>query len=239
MEKDERTSTTVRKRQVLEAYVRTLAVPARASAVAGISRETFYQWKRSDREFAGRLRDIEGKIDDVMEGFLKELILRRHGPSIRFYLTRRHSAYMNAGKLLPQEIRYADQKVRNYRTYDSYNFTEKILPTNSWHKNINLFIRELTESELDLISKFFSNATYLDEVIKSISDSRNNTLIQVDTPVVVGSDTQVAMGTGGLQKDEPAKKLIEAISKDIESIYNTPAADKLRSISEKKRYLFF
>lgn len=135
--------------------------------------------------------------------------------------------------LILQEIRYADQKVRNYRTYNSYNFTEKILPTNSWNKNINLFIRELTESELDLISKFFSSATYLDEVIKSIADSRNKLWTQVETPIVTG-EIKVAMGTGGLSEDEPAKRLIEAISKDIESIYNTPAADKLRRISQKR-----
>jgi len=142
----------------------------------------------------------------------------------------------DAAKLILQEIRYADQKVRNYRTYSSYNFTEKILPTNSWHKNINLFIRKLTESELDLISKFFSSATYLDEVIKSIADSRNKVWIQTDTPMV-NSEIPVAMGTGGLSENEPAKKLIEAISKDIESIYNTPAADKLRRIAESKWYI--
>ena len=159
--------------------------------------------------------------------------------AIYLYFKARNDNRRDAAKLILQEIRYADQKVRNYRTYSSYNFTEKILPTNSWNKNINLFIRELTESELDLISKFFSSATYLDEVIKSISESSNKSWIQVDTPRVIGDETQVAMGTGGLSEKEPAKKLIEAISKDIESIYNTPAADKLRSISEKNRYLFF
>jgi len=158
--------------------------------------------------------------------------------AVFLYFQGRNDNRRDAAKLILQEIRYADQKVRNYRTYSSYNFTEKILPTNNWNKNINLFIRELTESELDLISKFFSSATYLDEVIKSIADSRNRVWIQVDTPFVIG-DTPVAMGTGGLSESEPAKKLIEAISKDIESIYNTPAADKLRDISEKKRYLFF
>ena len=158
--------------------------------------------------------------------------------AIFLYFQARRDNKSDAAKLVLQEIRYADQKVRNYRTYSSYNFTEKILPTNSWNKNINFFIRELTESELDLISKFFSSATYLDEVIKSIADSRNKIWIQVDTPSVSG-DTQVAMGTGGLLENEPAKKLIEAISKDIESIYNTPAADKLRIISKKKKYFFF
>jgi len=154
--------------------------------------------------------------------------------AVLIYWRQRNDTKRDAAKLILQEIRYADQKVRNYRTYDSYNFTEKILPTNSWHKNINLFIRVLTESELDLISKFFSSATYLDEVIKSISDSRNEPFIQTDTPQT--EDIPVAIGTGGLSTSDPAKKLIEAISKDIESIYNTPAADKLRRISEKKWY---
>jgi hypothetical protein len=57
-----------------------------------------------------------------------------------------------------------------------------------------------------------------------------------DTPLDNNKPADVAMGTGSLSSDEGAKKLIEAISKDIESIYNTPAADKLRKIAEKKWY---
>ncbi len=155
--------------------------------------------------------------------------------AVFLYFKARRDARIDAAKLILQEIRYADQKVRNYRTYNSYNFTEKILPTNSWHKNISQFIRSLTESEIDLISKFFSGATYLDEVIKAISDSRNKPFIQTDTPIVI-EGIAVAVGTGGLTENDPAKKLIEAISKDIESIYNTPAADKLRKIADKKWY---
>jgi len=56
------------------------------------------------------------------------------------YYYGRKDAKRDAAKLILQEMRYADQKVRNYRTYDSYNFTEKILPTNNWHGNISLFI---------------------------------------------------------------------------------------------------
>ncbi len=146
-----------------------------------------------------------------------------------YYLGRKDSK-KDAAKLILQEMRYADQKVRNYRTYSSYNFAEKILPTNSWHKNINFFIRDLTESELDIISKFFSSASYLDEVIKSISDMKNKEWTQPSMPLV----TPITMSTGVLSA--PEKELIDAISKDIESIYNTPAADKLRRISEKRSW---
>lgn len=160
--------------------------------------------------------------------------------AVYIYYKSRKDNKRDAALLILQEIRYADQKVRNYRTYNSYNFTEKILPTNSWNKNINLFIRELTESELDLISKFFSSATYLDDVIKSIADSRNTLWTQVDTPPTIATgSTPVAMGTGSLSEDAPARKLIEAISRDIESIYNTPAADKLRRISQKPFFRLF
>lgn len=159
--------------------------------------------------------------------------------AVFLYYKNRKDNKSDAAKLILQEIRYADQKVRNYRTYNSYNFTEKILPTNSWNKNINLFVRQLTESELDLISKFFSSATYLDEVIKSISDSKNKPFIQSETPVVTSGDVPVAIGTGGLSENDPSKRLIETISRDIESIYNTPAADRLRAISKKRMFLFF
>ncbi|OGG61302.1 hypothetical protein A3C87_03805 [Candidatus Kaiserbacteria bacterium RIFCSPHIGHO2_02_FULL_49_34] len=155
------------------------------------------------------------------------------------YQKRKNDNKRDAAKLILQEIRYADQKVRNYRTYSSYNFAEKILPTNSWNKNISFFIRELTESELDIISKFFSSASYLDEVISAISKEKNRTLISPNAPVdIENSSVPIATGTGGLTEDEPAKRLIETISKDIESIHNTPAADKLRVISEKKTLYF-
>lgn len=157
--------------------------------------------------------------------------------AVYLYFQARVDRKSDAAKLILQEIRYADQKVRNYRTYSSYNFTEKILPTNSWNTNIDLFIRELTESELDLISKFFSSAGYLDEVIKAIAASRNKPFIQTEIPIT--NDAAVAIGTGGLSEDDPAKKLIEAISKDIEYVYNTPAADRLRKISKRKLFILF
>jgi hypothetical protein len=154
--------------------------------------------------------------------------------AVYLYIKARLDARRDAAKLILQEMRYADQKVRHYKTYNSYLFTEKILPTNSWHKNISLFIRKLNESEIDLISKFFSNATYLDEVIKSIADKQNAR--QFDSPPTIESGPPVAVGTGELATNDPARKIIEAISRDIESVYNTPAADKLRKLADKRWY---
>src|SRR3989338_10023056 len=135
--------------------------------------------------------------------------------AVFLYFKARKDNERDAAKLILQEIRYADQKVRNYRTYNSYNFTEKILPTNSWNKNINLFIRKLTESELDIISKFFSSASYLDEVISAISKEKNRTLISPNATVdIENSSVPIATGTGGLDGEEPAKRLIETNFKD-------------------------
>lgn len=81
----------------------------------------------------------------------------------------------DAATLILQEIRYAEQQIRNARTFGSlYFFGDKLLPTNSWHKNINLFVNDLEPTGIDLISKFYSCAGYLDAVIGRISDYTNS-----------------------------------------------------------------
>jgi hypothetical protein len=157
--------------------------------------------------------------------------------AIYLYYKQKRDGKREAALLILQEIRYAEQKVRNYRSYGSYSFNEKLLPTNSWHKNINLFISNLLESELDLISKFYSSAAYLDDVISVIASQSNLLIIQPPTPTSPATDTasaptQIASADLSL----PAKKLIEGISETIEYIYNTPAIDKLRDLSKKKWY---
>lgn len=152
--------------------------------------------------------------------------------AIYLYLKQKKDYKRDAASLILQEIRLAEQKVRNYRTYGSYSFTEKLLPTNSWNNNINLFVKDLNETDIDIISRFYSSAAYLDEVIASIADNANQLIIQPPTPVVVDPQTAIA----SVNLSVPAKNLIDSISKTIEYIYNTPAIDKLRSISMKKRY---
>lgn len=152
--------------------------------------------------------------------------------AIFLYLKQKKDHKRDAARLVLQEIRYAEQKVRNYRTYGSYAFNEKLLPTNSWNTNINLFIKDLKETDLDIISKFYSSAAYLDEVVTVISNHSNQLIIQPSTPIESEVETKIASA----DLSEPAKKLIEGISATIEYIYNTPAIDKLRSITEKKFY---
>ncbi len=159
--------------------------------------------------------------------------------AIYLYLKQKKDNKRDAGLLILQEVRYAEQSVRNYRTNKTYSFTEKILPTSSWHKNIHLFVKDLKETEIDLISKFYSNAAYLDEVISMLAEFSTKTLLKPDTPLDIkdekGQITRIATSdmTGEL------KALVNTISDNVEFIYNTPAMTKLRALSEKKWYMPF
>jgi hypothetical protein len=141
----------------------------------------------------------------------------------------------DAAKLVLQEIRYAEAKIRNYRVHHSYTFTEKILPTNSWNANIGLFVKDLKETELDLISVFYSNAAYLDDVLKTISDRHNRDVLEPADPNKPATASQI--DTGSIPG--PAKELIESISGVIESVFKTPTSTKLTEIAERKWYHLF
>lgn len=159
----------------------------------------------------------------------------------------------DAARLIIQEVRYAEQQIKNARDVGyTYSLANKLLPTNSWHKNIHLFIKDLKETEIDIISKFYSNAVYLDRVIDYISDFKHKALIPINGETVKSFKTPEKLkiseknleGLNGVgQKNiafEPlSKKILEDVSRNVEFIYNTPAIDKLRKISEKKWYLLY
>lgn len=152
--------------------------------------------------------------------------------AVYIYLKTRKDQKRDAASLILQEIRYAEQRVRNFRAYGSYAFTEKLLPTNSWHANIAYFVKDLEETDIDIISKFYSSAAYLDEVISTAAEINTQQILKPLTPVPVGIQTQVASA----QLSPAGKDLIEKISVSIEYIYNTPTINKLRSIAKKRRY---
>ncbi len=147
------------------------------------------------------------------------------------YLRARKDGKRDAAKLIFQEIRYAEAKITAYRVHHSYTFTEKILPTNSWHKNIGLFVNDLDETELDRISKFYSNAAYLDEVIRTISDKYVNDAL---SPLPNPPDGATRIETGNLPG--PLGELIKAISDVIEGASQTTAGQKLHQISDDRWY---
>lgn len=178
------------------------------------------------------------------------------------YNKQKQDTKRKAAKLILQEIRYAEQIIRNARTQASgnYSLSDKLLPTSSWHENIHLFVKDLKESQIDLISRFYSQAQYLDVVIRSISDKK----CKLEIPLInirEIQEQQVQQQSSASQPESqpqpenlppqahpfpleiPTESLANRILKDVtnkvELIYNTPAVEKLIKISEKKWYHIF
>ena len=105
------------------------------------------------------------------------------GVAIYLYLRQRKDNKRDSARLIIQEIRYAEQLIKNARDVGYvYALANKILPTNSWHKNIHHFIKNLGETDTDTISKFYSNVAYLDEAINYISEFVNKTIMLPPMP---------------------------------------------------------
>lgn len=166
------------------------------------------------------------------------------GFAIGLYHKQKVETKTDAAKLILQEIRYAEQQIRVFRDSRSYPLSTRLLPTNNWHNKVNLFIKDLSESEIDLISKFYSTAAYIDTLIKKISDQKNNAVMTI----VPGRPHSPAPGEQPSPQAIPIEPqliefntqlLLQEISNTIEFVYNTPAIDKLRSEAKKKPFLLF
>lgn len=198
--------------------------------------------------------------------------------AIYIYLRQKKDRKRDAARLILQEIRYAEQQIRNFRNAQTYSLASKLLPTNSWNNNIHFFVKDLTETEIDVISAFYSKANYIDSLIMERSKQRTN-LREAPTPVnpaaspsvtgqsplpEEGGPQQIAqrqvlttgqsplLEEGGPQQitqrqvvtivENPTRgelitiQLLADVSLSVEFLYNTPAAEKLRKMSERKWY---
>lgn len=94
--------------------------------------------------------------------------------AIGLYIQQRRDYKRDIALLIRQEIRYAEQQIGNSRSFspkgDNYPLAIKILPTNSWYKNIHLFANDFEESQRDAISKFYAQVEYMDYIIQGISE---------------------------------------------------------------------
>jgi len=163
----------------------------------------------------------------------------------------------NTAKLILQEIRYAEQQMKIAKIYDfNYKLTVELLPTNNWYGNIHLFLKNFKETEIDLISNFYSQVSFVDKIIKTISDFKTGKLplstnvqqvssaIPTNLPPTSLSPSNLPQGIpvqghGMVLSEPPAVHILKEVSNNVEAIYNTPAIDKLRCISEKRWYNFF
>lgn len=147
--------------------------------------------------------------------------------------------------LILQEIRYAEARIRNYRKSNSYGLYEKLLPTDSWNNNIHLFVNDLEETELDLISTFYSKCCYIDILIEKIGEMKTSChyeeikkwkkLSPLNEKINLPKDTVVERKILIKDTDEMLKiqDILLIISSNVELIYITAIVEKLRRIANK------
>lgn len=82
----EQERTTEGKKRVLEALDKSLGIVTTACANAGVSQTQFYEWRRSDANFAEAVKAIDNKQLDFVEGKLLQNIKDNDTQSILFYL---------------------------------------------------------------------------------------------------------------------------------------------------------
>jgi len=182
------------------------------------------------------------------------------GVAVYLYLKQKRDHKRDAARLIVQEIRYAEEQIRSSgRGGRGYALSSKLLPTNSWNDNIHLFTKDLKEIETDMISEFYSKATYIDSLITERSQQKINpkffantqpmtqpltsATAQPDLPI--GSSPQQSTPQQTIQMtmtqiptpgELMTMQILIEVSSSVEFLYNTPAVDKLRKISEHKWY---
>ena len=173
--------------------------------------------------------------------------------AIYLYLKQKADAKRDIAKLILQEIRYAEQQIRNSgRGSRGYSLSSRLLPTNSWDDNIHLFITDMKETEIDMISEFYSQAAYIDYLIEERSKQKLNQKFSL-RPIAIGQPTVVPTEAEDIPQQPTPQQIAQIVrepnlnehitinlltdfSSKIEFLYNTPAAEKLKQLSERKWY---
>jgi len=92
-EGEEQERTKQKKALFLEYFSKSFGVISDVCEKIGISRWTYYEWKKTDPDFAEALTTHEVARNEEVEDVLFKLIRKGDGPSIRFYLERRNPIY--------------------------------------------------------------------------------------------------------------------------------------------------
>jgi len=123
--KTEATSTKIKKRAVLEALEKSLGVVTIACKNAQIHRDTFYTWKKEDKDFAKTVEDIEQISLDFAEASLHAQIKEKNTSATIFFLKTkgRSRGYIERKEV---DVFSSDQaKERDLRILDRYNMLDE------------------------------------------------------------------------------------------------------------------
>lgn len=91
--KRERETTIARKKVFLELFERTLGSIKASCEKAGIHRDTYYEWLKSDPQFAADIKNTWGKKLEDVEQLAAIEMLKGNTSLIRHFLDRRHPLY--------------------------------------------------------------------------------------------------------------------------------------------------
>lgn len=191
---------------------------------------------------------------DIFNGNVGFVTFIVGGFALYVYIKQRKDKKRDAAHLILQEVRYAEQKIRRFRESNppSYSLSDRLLPTSSWNENINLFIKDLSESEIDMISAFYAKAHYIDHLIQKRSEQKTapQNILPQWQPVVAMQNNNDQQGAPvqnppqfvqfqtppASQAEEVTIGLLQNTSFSIEYIYNSTVVEKLRKIAIKNWY---
>lgn len=151
--------------------------------------------------------------------------------AIYIYLKQKRDKRREAARLILQEIRYAEQQIRIFRGADRYELYIRLLPTNSWNENIHLFVKDLEEHEIDMISSFYARAKYIDYLI----EKRSQQIIE-HTPFSLPQNQGTPIPPQQNIQELVTVSLLQQVSSKVEFIHNTPVVERLRLVATKKWY---
>lgn len=185
--------------------------------------------------------------------------------AIGLYLRQRQDVKRDAASLILQEIRYAENKLQNFNVSFGFNFHDRIMPTSSWHKNINLFVNELDEYEMDIVSGFYTKCEYVDVLIRKIGDQEffpstihtaSTQLMQPQqgnpnpTPAPTATPAQAPENQGSITQpplvsqplvNPKAQAYLHNLTLELRAgkLLTSTVGEHLRKISSSRRFLFF
>lgn len=111
-EKSARLSTTMKKKAMLEAMIKSLGVVTASANSVGISRETHYSWLRNDPEYKVAIEEcIEIALDFAETSLLKQIQNGNTSATIFYLKTKgKHRGYIETNHILQTDLPPNDLK---------------------------------------------------------------------------------------------------------------------------------
>jgi len=92
------TKNAIQKAKLVELWVDTRGHISNMCRSVGITRKTFYEWLKKDKEFNQNIQEAEWDLHDDVRDALIQKIADGSSTDIQFYLRKRHPDFMDKGE---------------------------------------------------------------------------------------------------------------------------------------------